>query len=232
MVIDLKNKLIIICIILILVGCSSTKINNQKNTSKEITTEEEKEIIEEKYIDNNPIKLGIYMYYNSYTDRKKLTEYTTDWILNVDLCSLEIFYTNEDNIPGDKIKNLWTKYKNQYENIDNYKIGFNIDFDTKDKGHINKNILRPIDTEEIYSYMQIYLYDDINQKDEAWYSHITEEEYNDNSILTSIKLTGSTFTNEITSDIILTVFTYDEDDFDENHQYRGNSKETITIKRK
>ena len=80
--------------------------------------------------------------------------------------------------------------------------------------------------------MQIYLYDDVNQKDGAWYSHITEEEYNDNSILTSIKLTGSTFTNEITSDIILTVFTYDEDDFDENNQYRGISKDKITIKRK
>ena len=216
-----------------LVGCSSSKKTNQTKQNDNIkTTSEEKEEIKEKYIDNNPIKLGIYMYYNSNTDRKRLNEYTTDWILNVDLCSLEIFYTNEDNIPGDKIKNLWTEYKNKYENIEKYKIGYNIDFDTKNNGHINKNILRPIDTEEIYSYMQIYLYDDINQKDEAWYSHITDEEYNENSILSSIKLTGSTLTNEITSDITLTVFTYDEDDFDENHQYRGNSKETITIKRK
>lgn len=216
-----------------LVGCSSSKKTNQTKENDSIkTTSEEKEDIKEKYIDNNPIKLGIYMYYNSNTDRKRLNEYTTDWILNVDLCSLEIFYTNEDNIPGDKIKNLWTEYKNKYENIEKYKIGYNIDFDTKNNGHINKNILRPIDTEEIYSYMQIYLYDDINQKDEAWYSHITDEEYNENSILSSIKLTGSTLTNEITSDITLTVFTYDEDDFDENHQYRGNSKETITIKRK
>ena len=36
---------------------------------------------------------------------------------------------------------------------------------------------------------------------------------------------------EASSDIILTAFTYDNDDFDENNNYRGNSKTTITIKR-
>ena len=32
--------------------------------------------------------------------------------------------------------------------------------------------------------------------------------------------------------ITLTVFTYDEDDFDKENNYRGNSKYTINIKRK
>ena len=79
--------------------------------------------------------------------------------------------------------------------------------------------------------MPIYLYDDIHQEDGAWYSHVTEEEFNENTILTSIKLTGSTLTNDINSDITLTVFTYDEDDFDESNNYRGISKDTIIIKR-
>ena len=35
---------------------------------------------------------------------------------------------------------------------------------------------------------------------------------------------------EVDSKILLTVFTYDtEDDFDENKEYRGNSKYTMTI---
>ena len=224
------KKIIVIVCLLLLVGCSEKKVTNN-DVKKEKEEQVEKK---EDYVDNNPIKLGIYMYYNSYTNRKKLSEYTTDWKLNVDLCSLEIFYTNEEDIPGSKIKDLWKTYMEKYDNIDNYKIGYNIIFDTKNDGTISKNILSPKDTTDatVYKYMQIYLYDDINQNDGAWYSHLTEEEYNNNSILSSIKLTGSTITNEITSDITLTVFTYDEDDFDENSQYRGISKEKIIIKRK
>ena len=39
------------------------------------------------------------------------------------------------------------------------------------------------------------------------------------------------YIDEITSDISLTAFTYDDDDFDENGEYRGISKQTVIIKR-
>ena len=224
----MKKIVIILCTILLITGCQNNQEQKEEimneNTTKEKT-------IEEQYVDNNPIKVGIYMYTNSYTNRKQLTEYSTSWNLNVDLCSLEIFYTNEPEIPGSNFKTLWNTYKNNYENIDNYRIGYQITFETKNQGTIDKYILSPKDTNDIYKYLQIYLYDDIHQEDGAWYSHITEEEYTNNNILTSIKLTGSTITDEITSDITLTAFTYDEDDFDEKNQYRGISKSTITIKR-
>ena len=225
-----KKTLLLLLVLLLLTACNinNKEINKEDNTIKKESKIEEKK---EEYIDNNPIKLGIYMYYNSYTNRKKTNEYNTSWELNVDLCSLEIFYTNEDSIPGTKIKNLWTDYKNKYDNIDNYKIGYNINFDTKNEGTINKTILNPSDTWDIYNYLQVYLYDDIHQEDNAWYSHVTDEEYNDSTILSSIKLTGSTIVDEITSDITLTAFTYDEDDFDDNNNYRGISKDTIIIKR-
>ena len=229
----MKKILTLIIISLLLTGCNKETNNNNNNTiSKEnnIEKSEIKEELQNTYIDENPITPGIYMYYNSYTNRALLTEYTTNWQLNTDLCSLEIYYTTEATIPGTNQKKLWNNYYNNYENIDNYRIGYNITFKTQNET-INKTILSPKDTNDIYDYMQIYLYDDIHQKDGAWYSHITEEEFNNESILSSIKLTGSTLTNEIISDITLTVFTYDDDDFDENNQYRGKSKSTITIKR-
>ena len=221
-----KKILLILCLLLLITGC-------KKELSNKVKEPDLKNLVEKKeeYIDNNPIKLGIYMYYNSYTDRKKLNEYTTNWALNVDLCSLEIFYTTEESIPPTNIKSLWTDYRNNYENIDNYKIGYNISFDTKNEGHISKTILNPSDVWDIYNYLQVYLYDDVHQEDGAWYSHVEENEYNDNTILTSIKLTGSTIVDEITSDITLTVFTYDDDDFDKDNNYRGISKDTIIIKR-
>ena len=224
----MKKIVIVLFMIFLLVGCNVDDVK-EENTSNVV--EEQEEVVDDEYVDNNPIKVGIYMYTNSYTNRKRLNEYTTSWELNVDLCSLEVFYTNESEILGSNFKTLWNEYKDNYENIDGYRIGYYINFETRNEGVIDKYILSPSDTGDIYNYLQIYLYDDIHQEDGAWYSHITEDEYNSDSILTSIKLTGSTDTDDIISDISLTVFTYDEDDFDEEGKYIGVSKDTIIIKR-
>ncbi len=224
----MKKIVIVLFMIFLLVGCNVDDVK-EENTSNVV--EEQKEVVDDEYVDNNPIKVGIYMYTNSYTNRKRLNEYTTSWELNVDLCSLEVFYTNESEILGSNFKTLWNEYKDNYENIGGYRIGYYINFETRNEGVIDKYILSPSDTGDIYNYLQIYLYDDIHQEDGAWYSHITEDEYNSDSILTSIKLTGSTDTDDIISDISLTVFTYDGDDFDEEGKYIGASKDTIIIKR-
>ncbi len=226
----MKKILIITCMLLTLTSCSyKTQPINKKDNKKNITSNV-KEEIKDTYIDNNPITLGIYMYTNSSTPRYKTNEYKNNWELNVDICSLEIFYTNEDKIPGTNFKNLWNNYYQNYTDINSYKIGYLIEFNTANEGKIKKYIKSPQDTDSIYKYIQLYLYDDIHQ-DGGWYSHITENEYNNDSILTSIKLTGSTYIDEITSDISLTAFTYDDDDFDENGEYRGISKQTVIIKR-
>ena len=49
--------------------------------------------------------------------------------------------------------------------------------------------------------------------------------------MTSVKLYAVDVIDEVES-ITLTAFTYDEDDFDKDNNYRGNSKYTINIKRK
>ena len=49
--------------------------------------------------------------------------------------------------------------------------------------------------------------------------------------MSSIKLMWANEASQIDSNIELTVFTYDEDDFDENNNYRGISKFTTIIER-
>ena len=222
--INLKKIIFIIIALFLITGCNLKETKATKKMQKNI---EQKKEEKETYHDDNPIKLGLYLYTNN--NRVLLSEYTTEWTLNKDLCSLEVYYTNEQNLPKYKQKDLWNNYYNNYQNIDNYKIGYNIVFSTQNK-EINKNILSPKDTNEVYDYIQIYLYDDINQTS-SWYDHINEEEFNTKTILSSIKLTGSTKTNEIISNITLTAFTYDDNDFDNNNNYRGISKFTTTIKR-
>ena len=97
---------------------------------------------------------------------------------------------------------------------------------------IEKTILTPNDTTSFFDYLEIYLYDGYHRSANEWYSHTTEEEFNDKTIFTGIKLTSGKNVNQITSDIELTAFSYDKDDFDENRNYKGTSKYSIIVKKK
>ena len=125
--------------------------------------------------------------------------------------------------------NSSTIINNKYTDIDNYKIGYNIKFILNDGTSLDNTFLKP-DIFYFAKYFYVYFYDDIHQKDGTMYSHL--EEVNDNTLMTSIKLYAVDGIDDV-KDIILTAFTYDdEDDFDDNGNYRGSSSYTIEIKRK
>lgn len=224
------KKLLIICFIFLFCGCFEKKENVSLTTTTTTTT------TKPSYIDDNPIKLGFYLYTNSYTDRNLINNYEKIWESDTDIGSFEVFFTNEKNIPGSTFQTLWMNYFNLYSNIDKYRIGYHIKFSTSDGNNIDQNILRPSDADNFFSYLQIYMYDDVHQEIGKWYSHVTNDEFNSNTLLSSIKLTNSITTDKINSDIELSVFTYDDyddfDDFNVNNYYRGNSIYKINIKRK
>lgn len=225
----MKKIIFIMLSLILLVGC------NKKEEKKDEVIDDKKDIVEpkeeEKYVDNNPIELSFYMYYGQNTNRKRLETYQTPFITGQDLCSLEIYYTKDEILNINSQKNLWNQYYQNYPNIDNYKIGYKISFTNINNENISKYILSPKDTETVFNYIQLYLYDDIHVQDGVWYSHVLEEEYNDSTLLTSIKLTGGDKASEVVSDITLEVFTYDDDDFDSDGNYRGQSQATIIISR-
>ena len=224
----MKKIFIIIIILMTITGCNQQKIKEKINNQKNNISQEEPKEIENKYVDNNPIKIGLYLKNNA-NERILTDEYNPTWILHKDLCSLEIYYTNEEKLDSNSQKELWKKFYNEYQNIEKYKLGIKIEFDTSD-GHVNDIILTPKDTTKFFSlYILMYLYDDINN--DGFYSHLTEENSSDNTIISSIKLTSGTYYEKIESDITLTVFTYDKDDINENNEYIGNSKYTIIIKK-
>lgn len=232
----MKKIILWITIILILVAsCFGIYlfINNDKKADepKENKTEEKQEVDEEKepeYVDNNPIVVGLYKNYHNGKERELIKEYNAKWEYHKDISSFEVFYTNEELISSKNQIQLIDEYKNKYSNIDNYRIGYLIEFSIGDN-KINKTILRPKDSEEFFDYLEIYLYDDYHRNG-SWYSHTTEEEMNEETLLTSIKLTAGKKVNEITSDIELTAFTYDSDDFTDDGYYKGISKYSIIVK--
>lgn len=174
------------------------------------------------YQDDNPIKIGLY------EDINLVKEYQTRYTNMKDIGSFYVYYTDEEKLSSRNAKYNWKKYYDKYDDIDKYKIGFIISFDAEGK-HLKEQILDP-NCEFIFSpYIYLYLYDDIHQPDGSWYSHLKKEDVKENTIYSSIKLFMADKGDKIESPIKLSVFTYDNDDFDNEGNYIGKSKYTITI---
>lgn len=209
---------------------SKPEVNNDENINEEV--EEKKEIEENIYVDENPVKLGIYI--ESGNTKKLITEYSCYWEPEL---VMNVFYavpTQEETISNYSFDTLWKKYINSYPNPEKYRIGYNISFTLKSGEKVDKTILNPDDAYYMFPKVMCFLYDDVNLVPGKPYYHITQDVMYDYTICSSVKLVGDVETSNITSDIKLTAFCFDsDDDFDpETGKYRGNNFYSILIKRK
>lgn len=212
--------------ILLLSGCSfaATKDNDKDTIDINVSGITK----EDNYVDDNIINIGIYPANGSYYNKEIIKDvYYADFNSMQDICSFEVFLTNDSSISGSNFKDTWKKYYNNYTDIDKYKIGYNITYTLKDGTREGGNFLEP-DIYRYGKYIYVYLYDDVNAPD-GIYSHL--ENMEDNTILSSVKI-FATYDIDDVDYITLTAFTYDDDDFDKDNNYRGKSKYTIDIKRK
>lgn len=199
-------------------GCATEK----QEVKKEPSINQEENVVEQK---QEVIPIGMYVKQNG--ERVLTKEYSSLFALNQDVGVFSVFYTLEEKISGASIKDVWNSYLEKQPSSSLYKIGYHIFFETQDMS-ISQTILKPEDAYGFYDYMQVYLYDDIHQEDGAFYTHI--EKMGETSLLTSIKLTGSTHTYEIVSPITLTAFLYQgNDDFGQNGMYKGTHMFSMVI---
>ena len=215
-----KGIFIFLCLIL-LAGCTK----QLDNTTNSIIDNEPVEVIDEvdDYVDDNPITVGLYL------NGKLIDEYNTTFINGKDIAVFDAYFTNEADVGSTNTKRNFNRYYGMYDNIDDYKIGYFVSFDTSER-HYEKVIVNPDVEYALSPYIYLYLYDDIHQADGAWYSHVTMNDFNDDTIFSCIKLYMAGYSEQITSPITLMVFTYDdEEDFDSDGNYRGKSSYTITI---
>ena len=103
--------------------------------------------------------------------------------------------------------------------------------DEKTSGEeINTTIKNPDDVFVYRNYLENYLYDDINQVQGEWYSHLLQSEVTDKTRMTSIKFTAGQDIDKVGDTIKLTAFVYNsDDDFDASGNYKGNVSYTVTI---
>ncbi len=214
------KKFFIIILLLLTIGCSKEEKVEEVIEKQE---EEKIEIVENKYVDDNPIKVGLY-------DGKKLVHNYNGYFSDKnDIAVFDVYFTNEEELKDNNIKNNWRKYYDQYENIDNYKIGFLVEMEADGK-KLENLVLDPSNQHKLHPYLYVYLYDGVHAT--GRYSHLTMDDLKDDTIFSTIKIYLHHETNKISSPIKLTVFTYkDENDFVDGH-YRGNSFYTVEINKK
>lgn len=224
----LLKVILITSLIFSLCGCSlSTKVVPKKE-NKIIPSAPEDMIFEDPYKDENTTPIATYQSNNGWT---KISEYTYySWTRFNPILTFSVFYSNDNYINNGNTASIYESYLNKYGN--DKKFGFNIYF-TLDNGEVyNNNTTKVVDWLESNSFLLIYFYDRIKHRNDSWFSHTTEGEWNDNSKVTSIKICPGDLYERISSPIYITVFTYDsEDDFDEAGNYRGNGKHTLALKK-
>ena len=120
----MKKYLLIVLCFLILTGCNKKESSIEEDDLNINDTNEE--IIVDTYVDDNPIKVGLYK------DGKLLNEYNTTLVDGTDIAVFDVYFTNEENVDSTNTKYNFKKYYSMYEDIDNYKIGFFVSFDTVD----------------------------------------------------------------------------------------------------
>lgn len=211
------KKILIGLLILSIFGCNN-KVNIDDN---KINDKPNDEVIE--YKDINPIILGIYN-----ENRKLINNYSAKFVSKKDITWLSIFPTQEENLTNTESKQIWEDIWKS--NIDKgYRFGIELIYTLSNGEKIEQTILKPSDN-KYFDYLEVYLYDGYNATTK-WFDHLDDEEFNDRTVFTSIKLTGGKLINEIDSSISLRVFTYDtKDDFDINNKYIGNSFTSVIIK--
>ena len=220
----MKKIIVLIIGIFFLTGCFEVAEDNP------IKKEPKKEEVKEVYKDTNPVKVGLY----NYTGNKFVLykDYSANIKPKTDINTFQIVFNNEDEVSFsgnryDFIKSSWDEIKEKC------KLGIMLEYDTLNEGHIKHVIYNPDNILEHDHYIQIYLYDAIAHRNDKWYSHITKEEFNENTYITSFKLYAHDKIDEVVFPVKLSVFTYDsDDDFDESGNYRGNSIYTININKK
>ena len=161
----------------------------------------------------------------------------TDFSNYVDIVQYTVFASDErESIAYGDFRDLYKTWWESYPLAAQTKIGYELILALKDGSERIITITEPSDTEEIFTYIEVYLYDDYHHAYGEWYSHLLEDSMTEETLITGIKLTPGEHADTVEG-MTLTVFTYltdpkepDGEEFDRGTgRYVGGNYQTVQI---
>lgn len=182
------------------------------------------------YVVDDPIQIGLYIEEDGM--KKLVKEHICSFNMEDVMGLFYALPTNEEVVSNESFPTVWNHYWEKYENREDYKVGYQIQFMMNSGEFIEQTILDPDDAYLMFPKVQFYLYDDVNLIPGKRYYHILQHEMNEKTKCSSAKLVGDKLTKNISSPILLTVFFYrTAEDFEPTTgRYRGKSFYTIQLK--
>lgn len=125
-----------------------------------------------------------------------------------DIVVLSAFLSGEPSISGGAFAKAWNELWAAIPEAAGCKIGYRLSYETASGETVRHTILGPEDTGENREYIETYIYDDVHQ--DGWYSHLLPADVTEQTVVTTIKLTGGPEAAGI-GDITVEAFLYDKD---------------------
>lgn len=175
--------------------------------------------------------IGLYLPEAGSSKRVLVSTFTGPWEQGKDIDCFEAIASQQPSLSGGSFRRLWQAQWALYPKADTYRIGYTLAFTLASGEVVQQTILGPADVTDAYTpYIEVYLYDDIHQQAGVRYSHLLESEMDEQTVITSIKLTAGEQIEQVQR-IELTAFVYrDSTEFDaDTGAYTGPGGYTIAI---
>lgn len=158
-----------------------------------------------------PLPLGLYIKTGS-GSRERITTMEATYTVGQDIVVLSAFLSEEPTISGAGFAGVWNGLRDGIAEAAGCKIGYHISYETASGEAVTQTILGPEDTEVNRNWIETYIYDDVHQ--EGWYSHLLPDEVTDQTVVTTIKLTGGPEVADV-GDITVEAVLYEEPAIDQ-----------------
>ncbi|MBN2879097.1 MAG: hypothetical protein JXN65_05635 [Clostridia bacterium] len=180
---------------------------------------------------SGPLVVGIYK--SGSGGRVLLTEYVSKWKRGEDIATFNTFASNEPILNYAAYRDMLVDCWFSFPDAESYKIGYCLKYTLVTGEEFSITIKKPSDITHT-EYLEVYLYDSVQQynRSAGWYTHLSDDDMDDETLLYSFKLTPGVKIKEVDT-IKLMAFVYkynDESDFDpESGEYIGTVSYAIDI---
>lgn len=211
------RRFLIILLVLSILLCSCRKIEQPApETSSDYVSETESiseeikdttEAVTTEYTPPLPCLVGLYDDLENNGTYTRLYEWNEPWQSGKDIAVFDVIPSVETELYSKSYKHLWKSEAEKLSDDCPVKPYFVLDYLLNDGSVFSVNISSYSDAEDIIKegYLEIYLYDDINQEDGQWYYHLTKNTTNENTVISSIKITAGKLIDSVKS-ITLTAY--------------------------